>query len=93
MKALAEAEMAQSTPESGSPWGQSIRPVARPRRPTWRASSPPTSPKWGGVETEGSMPAPAGNRVGDGAACSTQTVTVRSCGGGFQPPAAGLAAL
>ena len=39
------------------------------------------------------MPAPAGNRVGDGAACSTQTVTVRSCGGGFQPPAAGLAAL
>ena len=50
-------------------------------------------PEMGGVETEGSMPAPAGNRVGDGAACSTQTVTVRSCGGGFQPPAAGLAAL
>ena len=44
MKALAEAEMAQSTPESGSPWGQSLRPVARPRRPTWRAPSPPTSP-------------------------------------------------
>lgn len=29
MKALAEAEMAQSTPESGSPWGQSLSPWLR----------------------------------------------------------------
>jgi len=49
--------------------------------------------EWGGVETEGSLPELAGNRVGDGAARYTQTVTVRSCGEGFQPPAAGLAAL